>query len=725
MEIKLKEMKVLINLKTIFLITLITASLLLLIGCGDDDEPIVNPDAPTAPVLTSPEDAAEDVVMLPTFSWQASVAESGVKEYSLYLDKNTDPTTILSTGSGTSFSLVTALEPETTYYWKVQVTDEMDRIATSSVFSFTTIGEDTSFELKDVEFGKALAALEYANLVDEKYILNLEAVASVTSLDLGGSSSTPIDIRDIDGIQFFSALKVLDVDYTSITKLDLLNNTNLDSLQYTNSADNTANFLTELLLPSGMTRIRIFRHNLGDFDATGFAELTYLRLDGNDIANAEAAGVTNVLSTLTISETSNTQLVHLDMGGNLDADGNAITYEVSQALYDQLTDAGANNKEGVSPPATFSVSSIMPADGAVDIPINANVEVTFSSELDMASFVYTWNDAANVSVASSVTVDGAVATINPGADLANNTAYTLSITAATGSNGADITETYTTNFTTISGDDIVVTAVDPADNAINVALGAFIDVEFSSEIELSTVVYTLTAGENSVASVASVNGTTLTITPDNSLAVSTGYTLNITAAESTSGGTLTDSFTSGFTTVNALLLQGVMSFQNDGTAADGRNRAIHLRANADIADLSVYGIGIPNNGGGTDGKELSLPTMSVMAGQDILFIRGEDEASMTTYFGSCFNAFDITLTDAEAGGSINFNGDDAVELYENDTVIEVYGDVELDGTGESWEYTGSWGYRQLNGTFLTGALDCTLNATDNASSSCPYPFCSE
>ena len=42
---------------------------------------------------------------------------------------------------------------------------------------------------------------------------------------------------------------------------------------------------------------------------------------------------------------------------------------------------------------------------------------------------------------------------------------------------------------------------------------------------------------------------------------------------------------------------------------------------ADIADLSNYGIGVANNGGGTDGEEYVLPEGSAVAGQHILIAR--------------------------------------------------------------------------------------------------------
>lgn len=711
-------------LKLIPVVVLCMSILISLNGCNDDNNNTPpTPVAPTAPTLTSPTDKATGQSTKPTLKWQATETEGvEIKEYAVFLDTNSDPKTLMGTGTKTELSITTALKLEETYFWKVRVTDKNGQEATSPVFSFTTVGEE-GFEISDIEFGKVLESKGLASKKGEKYILNMEEAAKVTKLDLGGGSKNPLDIKSIAGIQHFKALKELDVDYTNITDLDLSQNSTLDTLQFTNSATNQKNFLTTMKLPSEILRVRIFRHNLSDFDASGFPKLQYLRLDGDNIANEAVNGVTNVLATLKVDETKNKDLIHLDMGGNLDNNGKEITYEVSQALYDQLTDSGKRNKDGVTPPLSFSVSDVTPVNEAQDIAVDANIVVTFSSDVDQSTITYTLVDASDAPVASQLSVNGAVATIDPDANLSNDTEYTLSISAATGTNGKNIPETYSTSFTTIAATNITITGVTPTDNATQVVLGANISVEFSSDIDAGKVSYTLSDGNSNVASTLSANGTTLTINPDNDLAVETTYTLTITAAESTTGATLASTFTSTFKTINALQLQGIMSFQAGGTSSSGRDRAIHLRANVAIADLSIYGIGIPNNGGGTVGKEVSLPSMSISAGADIILIRNDDEAELTTYLGTCFSDFDVKLTDDS--GKINFNGDDAVELYKNTTVIEIYGDADVDGTGQAWEYTGSWAYRQPDGSFNTGALNCTLNQTDNASSPCPYPFCSE
>ena len=165
----------------------------------------------------------------------------------------------------------------------------------------------------------------------------------------------------------------------------------------------------------------------------------------------------------------------------------------------------------------------------------------------------------------------------------------------------------------------------------------------------------------------------------------------------------------------ALELKGVLALLWDGSGTNG-GKAVHLRANKDIEDLSIYGVGITNNGGGTDGVEYNFPAISVEEGDDILLAR--EPGTLSAYFGDCSDEFEhIFETD-----SMNQNGDDGVELFNGETVIETYGNADVDGTGEVWEYSGSWAYK-MNGSWSTGGLDCADGSTSTQSSACIYPIC--
>ncbi len=136
----------------------------------------------------------------------------------------------------------------------------------------------------------------------------------------------------------------------------------------------------------------------------------------------------------------------------------------------------------------------------------------------------------------------------------------------------------------------------------------------------------------------------------------------------------------------AMMISGVF----DGPLTGGQPKAVELYVMDNIADLSQYGIGSANNGGGTDGEELSFSAISATAGQYIYVTT--DSADFHDYFGFAADFVD--------GSAPNINGDDAVELFYNGVAYDVFGDINLDGTGQPWEYLDGWAYRN-NGTQST------------------------
>ncbi len=636
-------------------------------SCDDDDDPAIT--GPSVPALTSPADAAVDQPLTPTLSWTAAEATAGVKEYAVFLDANPDPQTRLATVTTTELSLSTALSFSTEYFWKVVVTDNNDQIATSEIFSFTTIDEsETAFEIEDAEFGKALEAQGYASEDNGAYFLDLTVVTSVTNLDLGGSSSAPLDIKDIDGIQFFTGLVTLDIDYTSISVLDLSSNANLDTLQYTNSSDNTANFLTTMDLPSGMRRIRIFRHNLADFDATEFPELTYLRLDGNDIANADVNGVTNILTSLTIDESINTNLVHLDMGGNLDGSGALITYEVSQALFDQLTSDANGNKDGVVLPPMLTVESIDPIDGATDITTASEIIITFSSDIEESSLVYTLKEG-DTDVPHASSVAGAVLTLTPNMNLSNSAVHTLEITAAQGTNGGSLESTFTSSFTTIDAGAIAVVSVELSSNSLVEGMitdqadrSGTITVTFTSSVEarFGDINYELTSGGSPVASSFSASGTVAMITPDSDLDELADYMFTLLSADpiADNDGSLDDDENYEFTTAFFGGGDGGSNFPYEiSSAVELDSVRKHVDASFTLVnnvDLDSYLTGdgwdpIDDFSGSFEGNSNEIQNIWITSGTSFAGLFGEDTGGTINNLGLVIDAIGILGADRTGG----------------------------------------------------------------------------
>ncbi len=123
----------------------------------------------------------------------------------------------------------------------------------------------------------------------------------------------------------------------------------------------------------------------------------------------------------------------------------------------------------------------------------------------------------------------------------------------------------------------------------------------------------------------------------------------------------------------------------DGPLTGGLPKGIELVALSDIADLSIYGVGSANNGGGTDGEEFTFPADSVLQG-DFIYLSSDTDL-FTTFFG-------FAPTYDDPGYALSINGDDAVELFCNGLVIDLFGDINQDGTGEPWDHLDGWAYRQ-------------------------------
>ena len=79
---------------------------------------------------------------------------------------------------------------------------------------------------------------------------------------------------------------------------------------------------------------------------------------------------------------------------------------------------------------------------------------------------------------------------------------------------------------------------------------------------------------------------------------------------------------------------------------------------------------------------MNFSAVSASAGEYIYLT--SDSAKFNDWFG--FAADYIS-------SAVNINGDDAIELFYQGNVIDVFGDINVDGNGEPWEYLDGWAYR--------------------------------
>ena len=257
------------------------------------------------------------------------------------------------------------------------------------------------------------------------------------------------------------------------------------------------------------------------------------------------------------------------------------------------------------------------------------------------------------------------------------------------------------------------------------------------EITTGTDTYTVTLGFSDTGTttfvVTSSSGTVSGDDPSTNVignvivsGIPEGIDVTITIDDTATGGicSLTRSITSPVCEATGnieLELQGIMDFTVPTAGNDGK--AIHVVATADIEDLSVYGVGVAGNGGGTDGQEYTFDAISVNAGDHILVAR--TLTAIENYFTSAgYNLFDHILL---ASTQINMNGNDAIELFKFGVVVETFGEINVDGTGQSWEYMDSWAYKTTLGAtwpngWSYGGINCTDDTTTTFESTCVYPF---
>ena len=233
-------------------------------------------------------------------------------------------------------------------------------------------------------------------------------------------------------------------------------------------------------------------------------------------------------------------------------------------------DGGDPNKDTTAP----TVSSSVPVDDATDVAITANVTVTFSEAIDIASvssasFKLTERGSSEA-IEGSYNASGSGVTLNPTSDLAPSTTYTLTLsTAITDLSGNRLASGATISFTTASsGEDPVndpatgsdttapdVTSTDPTDEATSVGPGTNILVTFTEAIDPASVTsdnvkLTEQGSSLEIQAVVSVSGEVMTIDPSADFAELTTYVVVLgTGLTDLAGNALASEVNFSFTTL--------------------------------------------------------------------------------------------------------------------------------------------------------------------------------
>ena len=95
--------------------------------------------APNCATLSSPANGATNLAYLSVpLSWTAPSSGATVDSYDVYLDKNPDPTTLVTNVTGTTYTAAN-LDASSTYYWKVVPKNSAGSATGCTVYSFTTM----------------------------------------------------------------------------------------------------------------------------------------------------------------------------------------------------------------------------------------------------------------------------------------------------------------------------------------------------------------------------------------------------------------------------------------------------------------------------------------------------------------------------------------------------------------------------------------------------------
>jgi Protein of unknown function (DUF1566)/Bacterial Ig-like domain len=217
---------------------------------------------------------------------------------------------------------------------------------------------------------------------------------------------------------------------------------------------------------------------------------------------------------------------------------------------------------GAAPDITApTVSSVSPANNAIDVTTNSNITASFSENMTADSFTaITFTLSSNSgAVAGAVSYNGTTATFNPNVNLAFSTLYTATLTTGvTDAAGNPLATNYTWNFTTGAAPDATaptVASTNPASNAASVAVNGNITATFNENMtagSFGAATFTLGSNAGAVTGAVSYSGTTATFNPNANLAFSTLYTATLTTGVTdAAGNALAANYVWTFTTAAA------------------------------------------------------------------------------------------------------------------------------------------------------------------------------
>jgi hypothetical protein len=310
--------------------------------------------------------------------------------------------------------------------------------------------------------------------------------------------------------------------------------------------------------------------------------------------------------------------------------GPGISDVAGNALASPYTQAFRTVDAPVVPPA---VTSVFPADGSANVPINVVPAVTFSIAMDPASIgtsqVALRFTGSGAFVPGTVEYDAAtrVARFTPSAPLANGTNYTIQISGVKSGAGVSMSPGVATTFSTAAASDNTAPTVlqtDPADGASQVSLSSSVRVSFSEPLNPSTVSsssFILSTGGTPVAGSVSYDAPNriATFTPASPLSAGAVYTATIaTVVTDAAGNPLASPVVFSFTAaqqIDATPPAVVLRAPAPGETGVSLSSSIRVGFNEpmDAASISAASFAVAITGGADIGGSVSFDAATRVA----------------------------------------------------------------------------------------------------------------
>lgn len=246
--------------------------------------------------------------------------------------------------------------------------------------------------------------------------------------------------------------------------------------------------------------------------------------------------------------------------GVKDLAGNAMT---SNYIFTFTTAAVATTDEVpttdvIAPTVTLT----SPTNAAIAVPVNRNVNVSFSETMDsstITALTFAMKGPGGVAVPGAVSAIDTSATFIPANLLANNALYTVTVTSgvkdlAGNAMAANYVFTFTTGLAADTTKPTVIATIN-ANGATNVPTNAKAGATFSEVMDNLTITnqsFTLKQGSTNVSGVVTYSGVNALFTPNAILSANTVYTATITTgAKDLAGNALANNYVWSWTTAAA------------------------------------------------------------------------------------------------------------------------------------------------------------------------------